>query len=208
MSVEANGPANICPISSTRRPSRDLRPFECSASIIDLILGQNLSFPLVGWCNIPEYGLHRFLFAIRETNQRAETSPSIMNSYNLLYQRGESPVRWVWYFDTPARDEAIPFFRNLGDFRGIGNDYIWNARVSDEGWQSGLECTTSKPIKPILTTHAVQNPHTVECSCSDPIDYEKVRGYRDVRAGLEDGLRITFLHTYSEGGYGALFSPA
>ncbi|MBI4464084.1 MAG: amidohydrolase family protein [Acidobacteria bacterium] len=144
-------------------------------------------------------------------------SPSIMQIYNLLYQREELPVRWAWFLGTlwgnqvgiSAGDRIADsgdmhfFYRNLGDFRGIGNDYIWNAGVSNEAWETGLTCTKAKPFRPIdLSQVFLASDNRPDCSV--PIDYEKQGGYWNVRAALESGLRIGFLHAYSDGTFDAL----
>ena len=149
-------------------------------------------------------------------------SPSIMKIYRLLYERDELPVRWAWYLGTLWGNNAGPnlivggapegdlnfFYQNLGDFRGIGNDYIWNAGVSNEAWETGLACTTATP----LSTAEVGAGGSVldilgglRPDCADLPDYENQGGYRNVRAALEAGLRIAFLHGYSDGTYDALF---
>ena len=134
-------------------------------------------------------------------------SPSIMKTYNLLYQSGEMPVRWGWYLGTlwgnqpevnqPGGGLAF-FYRNVGDFRGIGNDYIWNAGVSNEGWESGLTCTTSKPINP-------NAPSGIRRDCNaQPTDYNAAAGFEQVKSAIQSGLRLSFLHTYSDGTYDSL----
>ncbi|MBI1955403.1 MAG: amidohydrolase family protein [Acidobacteria bacterium] len=139
-------------------------------------------------------------------------TPSIMKTYNILYQRGELPVRWAWYEGTlwgnqlgggenttgSDNGDLQFFYRNLGDFRGIGNDYIWNAGVSNEAWETGLRCTTAKPTKP-------NAPSGVRRDCNaEPTIYDEAGGYQNVKAALENGLRISFLHTYSDGTYESL----
>lgn len=147
-------------------------------------------------------------------------TPSIMKVFRQMYERGELPVRWAWWEGTlwgnqlNARPDSVGengdmrfFYRNLGDFRGIGNDYIWNVGVSNEVWETGMSCTAAKPL-----------PNAVDVSggfltdivgglrpdCSVPVNYDKLGGYRNVQAALESGLRIGFLHAYSEGTYEAL----
>ena len=137
-------------------------------------------------------------------------SPSIMKIHNLLHQREELPVRWAWFVGTDwdnEKDDLGFFYRNLGDFRGIGNDYIWNAGLSNEVWEWGPQgqggvgtCTAAQPNP--------NNPVELFMACSDPraTDYEQYGGYRNVRAALEAGLRIGYLHVYSDGAMDALFS--
>ena len=136
-------------------------------------------------------------------------SPTTMKIFNLLYQRGEMPVRWAWFlgtlwgneeYETRDKGDLQFFYRNLGDFQGIGNDYIWNAGVSNEAWERAIWGfgTRAKPRSP-------DNPSAVFPSASDSTDYEEFGGYRNVRAALESGLRITNLHTYIDGTYDALF---
>lgn len=148
-------------------------------------------------------------------------APSIMKIFRLLYQRGELPVRWAWWEGTlwgnqlNGRSDIVGdngdmrfFYRNLGDFRGIGNDYIWNVGVSNEAWETGLSCTEAKPLAAATNSTGKFNADIVGAlrpDCSVPVDYDKLGGYRNVRAALESGLRIGFLHAYSEGTYEALF---
>lgn len=137
-------------------------------------------------------------------------SPSIMETYNLLYQSGEMPVRWAWYLGGGGKgwgndDDLTFFYQNMGDFRGIGNDFIWNAGVSNEGWEWGPQgeggigtCTTAVPNP--------NNPVELFMPCSEPkaANFEQYGGYRNVRAALEAGLRIGYLHVYSDGSMDAL----
>ncbi|MBI4464326.1 MAG: amidohydrolase family protein, partial [Acidobacteria bacterium] len=96
------------------------------------------------------------------------------------------------------------FYDDLGDFRGVGNDYIWNAGVSNEGWEGGLTCTKATQL-PVVPTDPVVRDAGVRSDCATPIDYDAQNGYRNVKAALEAGLRIGFMHGYSDGTYDALF---
>ncbi|MBI4464774.1 MAG: amidohydrolase family protein [Acidobacteria bacterium] len=149
------------------------------------------------------------------------SSPTIMKIHNLLYQRGELPVRWAWWVGggggnsraqamDPSFGQQYPYFftDDLGDFRGIGNDFIWNAGVADEGFDGGLICTTAKPLKPfnpqdILGYGGLYGPRP-DCATAN-INYEDQAGYRLAKAALEAGERIGFLHHYSDGSFDALF---
>ena len=147
-------------------------------------------------------------------------TPSIMNIYNKLYQRGEMPVRWAWWQGGGSAGGRLSemgadaaklqplyadlFYEDLGDFRGIGNDFIWNAGVSNEGWEGGLTCTKAKQL-PVIPTDPVVRDAGVRPDCATPIDYESKNGYQTVKAALQSGLRIGFMHGYSDGTYDALF---
>lgn len=145
-------------------------------------------------------------------------SPSILKIYNLLYQRGELPVRWGWFVgtlwgnqlggnrgDTVGDNGDLRFFyRNLGDFRGIGNDYIWNTGVSNEAWETGLTCTKARPLNPVDPKNLLRAAD-LRPDCAVPIDYDQQGGYHNVKAALESGLRVGFLHGYSDGTFDALF---
>ncbi len=149
---------------------------------------------------------------------RYDRSPSIIKAYNLLYQRGELHARYGFYPEGGANttskfaDRALsPIIIRLsnqeaGDFRGIGNDYMWNAGIANEGWEWGPQgqggigtCTAAKPNP--------NNPVELFMACSDPraTDYEQYEGYQAVQAGLENGQRIGYLHAYSDGTLDALF---
>lgn len=136
-------------------------------------------------------------------------TPSIMKAHRLLYERGELPARWGWWegtlwgwrFAQGEKDtgDLTFFYRNLGDFRGIGNDYIWNVGVSNEAWEEDISCTIAKPLNP-------KNSWGLRRDCAEkPTDYSKAMGYQQVKTAIESGLRIGFLHGYSDGTYDALF---
>ena len=150
-------------------------------------------------------------------------TPSIMQIYRLLNERGEMPVRYAWWVGGgrgfAARDYeddlgypvqgvdrdplglAAP---DLGDFRGIGNDYIWNAGIAFEVFDSGIGCTTAKK----LDLEKSLGPWAKWLRDCQPIDYEKdpmAGGHRYAQAALESGLRVGYLHTLSDGSIDALF---
>ena len=148
-------------------------------------------------------------------------SPSIMKVYNMLYQAGELPVRWAWWVGGGGGDNRAVtvdpvfgrqysrlFYDDLGDFRGIGNDYIWNSGVSYEGFDSGLICTTAKPRESLNlqggASYGGLNGPRPDCATAN-IQYDEQMGYRSTKAALEAGLRIGFLHHYSDGSFDALF---
>ncbi|MBI4460781.1 MAG: amidohydrolase family protein [Acidobacteria bacterium] len=134
---------------------------------------------------------------------------SIQKIYNLLYQRGQLPVRYSWYQGNlwPAQYNDDPnlipfFFDNVGDARGIGNDYIWNAGVASEVWENRIQCTKAKPPQ------GKEIPANVYQSCPENMNYaemEKAGGYKNVKSALEAGLRMTFLHGYGDGVFDGLF---
>ena len=148
-------------------------------------------------------------------------SPSIMQTFNLLYQRGEMPVRWGWWvggglaenvISDPAREREFAklFYNDLGDFRGIGNDFIWNVGVANEGWEGGLNCTKVPKTNVKMPTSKVARilrDGAMKTSCSDEMvaKYDEQTGYTRVKAAVEAGLRVGFLHHYSDGTFDALF---
>ena len=148
-------------------------------------------------------------------------SPSIMNIYRLLYERDELPVRWAWWVGGGLGDNRVRsdssfsaqypslFYNDLGDFRGIGNDYIWNVGVANEVWDGGITCTKATlPANAQAPRSGVARVHRdgiLRPSCSEPIDYDNQPGYRRVKAAMEAGLRIGYLHHYSDGTFDALF---
>ena len=134
-------------------------------------------------------------------------SPAIMKITNHLYQQGELPVRWAWWWGGTLMEDESTAYPHLGDFRGIGNDYIFNVGVSNEGWEDatpgGFSCINLKPLPG--RTPSVGGLTLTTVPCAEEIDYEKSLGYRQVRAALESGLRIGFLHGYSVGTYDGFF---
>ena len=150
---------------------------------------------------------------------RFDRSPVVIKAYSLLIDRGEMPIRYGYYsdggsnttqkFDNPAYNPIIIRMLNqeIGNFQGIGNDYIWSAGIANEAWEGGLTCTKAKPL-PSAPTGAATGEIGSEGplpDCAKPVDYDKQTGYQSVKAGLENGLRIGFMHGYSDGTYDALF---
>ena len=142
-------------------------------------------------------------------------SANMMKVHNLLYQRGELPIRWAWWLGGSrgrvggnSDPEIEAYYDTLGDFRGIGNDYIWNAGIGNEGWEGGMICTDAEaldPNSPKVPRGQGDLRQGLRPSCSDPFDYSQEGGYRNVLAALKSGLRIGFLHHYSDGTFDALF---
>ena len=153
-------------------------------------------------------------------------TPTIMKAWNLLYQRGELPTRYAWWLgggwsEEGARQAGVPqnvydklFYDDIGDFRGIGNDYIWSAGVANEtGWESGLMCTKAKlpagQTEPGSTNAKGEilwgrtGPNCDEFQKT--LNYDKLKGYSRVKTALNAGLRVGFMHGYSDGSYDALF---
>jgi predicted amidohydrolase YtcJ len=136
-------------------------------------------------------------------------SPQLMNAFRTMYERDELPVRWAYWDDLGNKiDERYEFHYNqMGDIRGIGNDYIWNAGVGTEGWEQGLICTTATPIDA-----DAQKPNRgggnlsagLRPECSEPANFDELPGYWNVKKALEAGLRVGYLHAYSDGTYDAL----
>lgn len=150
---------------------------------------------------------------------RFDRSPSIVKVYNMLYQRGELGVRYGYFpaggantvekYNDPALTPFIINFVNkeAGDFRAVGNDFLWNAGIANEGWEGGLTCTQAKPLPSAAGQQGTGRSIAdgLRPDCSKPIDYDEKPGYQSVKAGLENGLRIAFLHGYSDGTYDAIF---
>ena len=148
-----------------------------------------------------------------------DRSPSIIKVYNALYQRGEMNVRYGYFpaggantvekYNDPKLTSFIISFANkeAGDFRGIGNDFIWNAGIANEGWEGGLTCTKARPLpaKAGRESSGASIAEGLRPDCSKPINYDEKAGYQSVKAGLEAGLRIAFMHGYSDGTYDAIF---
>jgi predicted amidohydrolase YtcJ len=140
-------------------------------------------------------------------------APSIMKVYNYLYKNNDLPVRWAWfmggsYEKVGSNSDPDPkaYYNTLGDFRGIGNDYIWNAGIGNEGWEWGPQgkggigtCTGASPL-PGATPGALYTPCNQMMS-----NVEQYGGYQNVKAALQQGLRIGYLHHYSDGTFDALF---
>jgi predicted amidohydrolase YtcJ len=149
---------------------------------------------------------------------RFDRSPEIIKVYRTLYERGELNARYGYFSDGGAntvqkydRPDLTSFLigfinRETGDFRGVGNDFMWDAGVANEAWEEGLICTKAKP----LPSNAGQEgggslAEGLRPDCSKPINYDEKSGYESVKAGLEAGLRIGFMHGYSDGTYDAIF---
>ena len=146
-----------------------------------------------------------------------------MKVSNLMYQRGDLPIRWGWWQGGglgESRASAIDpsfakvysdlFYNDLGDFRGIGNDYIWNVGVANEGWEGGLTCSTAKPPANLPAAGSgvdriARDGIRPDCAVTK-IKYDDQTGYSRVKAALDAGLRIGFMHGYSDGTYDALFN--
>jgi hypothetical protein len=149
---------------------------------------------------------------------RFDRSPTIIKAYNLLQQRGELDVRYGYFPAGGANtvekyndDKLTPFIirfvnQEAGDFRGIGNDFMWNSGIANEGWEDGLICTTAKPL-PSMKNEATTGGLAggLRPDCAKPINYDEYPGYLSVKAGIENGLRVAFMHGYSDGTYDALF---
>ncbi|OFV97792.1 MAG: hypothetical protein A3F68_13035 [Acidobacteria bacterium RIFCSPLOWO2_12_FULL_54_10] len=152
---------------------------------------------------------------------RYDRSPAVLKAYNLLYQKNDMPIRHAYFseggsnttskFNNTAYNDVIIRLLNqeMIDIRGIGNDYIWNAGVANEGWEGGLSCTKAT-ILPNSAVKAEQGDWSVadgiQPDCAKAIAYEEKKGYAAVKAGVENGLRIGFLHGYSDGTYDAIFN--
>ena len=64
-------------------------------------------------------------------------------------------------------------------------------------------CTTAK--QPPADKARPQYGWQLRRDCATPADYEKSPGYVTARAALEHGLRVGFMHGYSDGTYDAIF---
>lgn len=129
-------------------------------------------------------------------------SPTVIKTVKRLIQRNEMPVRWAFWFETGEHE-------NVGDLRGLGNDYLWNAGIGNEGYDGQMICTRAQPSGPInrtgfMTGSAGIDGPRPDCATAN-IDYEKVRGYTSIRNAMEAGLRVGFMHHYSDGSFDATF---
>jgi predicted amidohydrolase YtcJ len=166
---------------------------------------------------------------------RYDRSPGTARIYRRLYEKGELPVRWGYTptigmnsIDKfakllPAKDAAALnidgprayseetitdffariFIQEMPDFRGIGSDYIWNAGTANEGWEDGITCTTAvqpSPDKPRPATG-----FQLRAACAERPDIHEQPGWIAAKAALERGLRVGFMHGYSDGTYDAIF---
>jgi len=139
----------------------------------------------------------------------------------LLYDKGELPIRWGYFVSSGSNTigkyeklqgtskEQVALLvqkmltHEIPDFRGVGNDYIWNAGTANEAWEGGLTCTKAE-----LPAQGPQKPNQVWSpaqDCATGIDYEKQEGYATEKEILDRNLRPGFLHGYSDGTYDALF---
>lgn len=150
---------------------------------------------------------------------RFDRSPGISKVYRTLYERGQLDVRYGYFSDGGAntlqkyaRPDLNSFLigfinRETPDFRGVGNDYLWDAGVANEGWEGGITCTTAKPLPSNegQESSGASIAAGLRPDCAKPINYDEQTGYESVKAGLEGGLRIAFMHGYSDGTYDAMF---
>ena len=157
-------------------------------------------------------------------------TPTIMKAWRMLHEQGDLPARWAWWvgggwgeYGAEAAGQSFQklyprlFYDDLGDFRGIGNDYIWNAGVSNEGWEGGNMCTKAE-LPPGQTGIAGRNKQgqilwdrsgpgvTPDCETVKQRGYDTKEGYARVKAALYAGLRIGFMHNYSDGTSDALIN--
>ncbi|OFV98632.1 MAG: hypothetical protein A3F68_09280 [Acidobacteria bacterium RIFCSPLOWO2_12_FULL_54_10] len=137
-----------------------------------------------------------------------KNSPSIMKVFNTLRQRDLLNARWGWWMGhyqgkgwNSNNDDLRLFYQNLGDFRGIGDDYIWSAGVAHESWEGGLSCTIAKALP-----NSDRKDLLPACDPAMKDKYETRGGYKNLISALHSGLRIGFLHHYSDGTFDALFN--
>jgi hypothetical protein len=149
---------------------------------------------------------------------RFDRSPEIVKMYRTLSERGQLNARYGYFSDGGAntvqkyaRPDLNSFLigfmnREAGDFRGVGNDFIWDAGVANEAWEDGIICTKAKPLPSNVGRESSGSlADGLRPDCAKPINYDEMAGYASVKAGLESGLRIGFMHGYSDGTYDALF---
>ncbi len=139
----------------------------------------------------------------------------------LLYDKGELPTRWGYFVSSGSntigkyeklagttRDQVALFVQKvltheIPDFRGVGSDFIWMAGTANEAWEGGLTCT--KAERPPESARKPDKPWEIFPDCATPIDYDKLEGYKTEKEIMDRGLRMGFLHGYSDGTYDALF---
>lgn len=136
-------------------------------------------------------------------------STNLMKAFKSMYDRDQLPVRWAYWDDlgTQINENYAFLYNHIGDVRGIGNDYIWYAGIGTESWEQGLICTTAKPLDanaPKVSRAGGSTSQGLRADCSVPVDYEKQGGYWNAKKALEAGLRIGYMHAYSDGTYDAL----
>ena len=166
---------------------------------------------------------------------RYDRSPGTARIYRRLYEKGELPVRWGYTpsigkntIDKYAKllsaadaatlniagqpaysEETITdfisrmFIQEMPDLRGIGNDYVWNAGTANEGWEEGITCTTAVQPSPDKPRPAVGFEQRT--ACAERPDIHKQGGWMAAKSALEHGLRVGFMHGYSDGTYDAIF---
>lgn len=152
---------------------------------------------------------------------RIDRSIASARIIRLLHDKDDLPVRWGYFVssgsNTIGKYAKLPGFtreqivtavqkiltHEMPDFRGIGDDYIWQAGTANESWEGGITCT--KAERPPESARKSGAAWEVLPECAQPIDYDKQEGYRTEKEILERGLRPGFLHGYSDGTYDALF---
>jgi predicted amidohydrolase YtcJ len=159
---------------------------------------------------------------------RYDRSVASARIIRLLHEKEELPVRWGYFVSsgsntvgkyeklegtTPEQVSLLVqkmLTREIPDFRGVGNDYIWMAGTANEAWErngsdrsGGILCTKAElPPESSRRPDQVWDPVR---SCSERIAYDEQFGYLSEKEILYRKLRPGFLHGYSDGTYDALF---
>ncbi|MBI1955759.1 MAG: amidohydrolase family protein [Acidobacteria bacterium] len=153
---------------------------------------------------------------------RYDRSTGSARIFRLLYEKGELPTRWGYFvssgsntvgkylrMESPSYDRATVadfvqrmLTHEIPDLRGIGNDYIWYAGTANESWEGGLSCTKAELPSAKPPQQEVWQPRP---DCAKTIDYDSKEGYRIEKEIMARGLRMGFLHGYSDGTFDALF---
>ncbi|MBI1955404.1 MAG: amidohydrolase family protein, partial [Acidobacteria bacterium] len=74
-------------------------------------------------------------FGITAVGTHGEVNTEVLNALRFLEQKGQLPLRFAWSHESGFfGKEPVEFYRLLGNFLGMGSNYLWNFGVGLEAW--------------------------------------------------------------------------
>ena len=118
----------------------------------------------------------------------------VLKALNMMDRRGEMPVRWAWVHRTAftsGQADPAEFYKLIGDFRGMGSDYLWHMGVGSEGnpWDF---CFTGTPRDAKLREERERMDPCANLKPGNP-------NYDAHLEALKAGQRITYIHAFDDG---------